>query len=38
MPLENGAADYLANMKIMEAVYASSEQGRRIEIAGYTAP
>ena len=35
-PLENGAADYLANMKIMEAVYASNEQGRRIEIAGYT--
>jgi len=35
-PLENGAADYLANMKIMEAVYASNEQGRRINIAGYT--
>ena len=35
-PLENSAADYLANMTIMEAVYASSEQGRRIEIAGYT--
>ncbi len=34
-PLENSAADYLANMKIMEAVYASSEQGRRIEIASF---
>lgn len=32
-PLENSGADYLANMRIMEAVYASHEAGRRIEIA-----
>jgi predicted dehydrogenase len=31
--LENSGADYLANMRIMEAVYASHEAGRRIEIA-----
>lgn len=32
-PLENSGADYLANMRVMEAVYASHEAGRRIEIA-----
>lgn len=32
-PLENSGADYLANMRILEAVYASHEAGRRIEIA-----
>ncbi len=34
-PLENSGADYLANMLIQEAVYASDAQGRRIEIALY---
>ncbi len=34
-PLENSAADYLANMKLLEAVYASHAQGRRIEIGGF---
>jgi len=36
-PLENSAADYLANMRIMEAVYASHAEARRIEIASYLA-
>jgi predicted dehydrogenase len=35
-PLENSGADYLANMLIMEAVYASHSGGRRIELASYT--
>ncbi len=34
-PLENSGRDYLANMLIQEAVYASSAEGRRIEIAKY---
>jgi D-apiose dehydrogenase len=34
-PLENGGADYLPNMRIMEAVYASHAEGRRIEIASF---
>lgn len=34
-PLENSGADYLANMRIMEAIYTSHEQGRRIEIASF---
>jgi len=36
-PLENSADDYLVNMKIMEAVYASHDEARRIEIASYRA-
>lgn len=32
-PLENAAGDYLANMKLLEAVYASHAEGRRIELA-----
>jgi len=35
-PLENGGADYLPNMRIMEAVYASHAEGRRIEIASFS--
>ena len=35
-PLENSGADYLANMKLLEAVYASHAEGRRIEIAGFS--
>jgi predicted dehydrogenase len=31
-PLENSASDYLANMKLLEAVYASHAEGRRIEL------
>jgi predicted dehydrogenase len=31
-PLENSGQDYLANLRVQEAVYRSSEQGRRIEI------
>lgn len=34
-PLENSGADYLANMLIQEAVYASSAQGRRVAIDGF---
>jgi len=34
-PLENAAADYLAVMKLMEAVYASHAEGRRIELAAF---
>jgi predicted dehydrogenase len=33
--LENSGADYLANMRIMEAVYASHAEERRIEIASF---
>lgn len=32
-PLENSASDYLANMKLLEAVYASHAECRRIELA-----
>jgi predicted dehydrogenase len=34
-PLENSGADYLANMLVQEAVYASHDAGRRIEIAAF---
>jgi predicted dehydrogenase len=34
-PLENSGADYLANMKLMEAVYASHTEGRRVDIAQF---
>lgn len=34
-PLENSGTDYLANMRIMEAVYASHDQARRIEIDAF---
>jgi len=34
-PLENSGRDYLANMKLLEAVYASHAEGRRIEVAQY---
>lgn len=32
-PLENSGLDYLVNMKLLEAVYASHAEGRRIELA-----
>ncbi|NLD53193.1 MAG: Gfo/Idh/MocA family oxidoreductase [Burkholderiaceae bacterium] len=31
-PLENSGRDYLANLRVQEAVYRSSAQGRRVEI------
>lgn len=34
-PLENSGRDYLVNMKLLEAVYASHTEGRRIEIASF---
>ncbi|MFM9884703.1 MAG: Gfo/Idh/MocA family protein [Burkholderiales bacterium] len=34
-PLENSGRDYLTNMNLLEAVYASHARGRRIEIAGF---
>jgi predicted dehydrogenase len=34
-PLENTARDYLANLRIQEAVYRSSADGRRIELDGF---
>lgn len=34
-PLENSGADYLANMLVQEAVYASDAEGRRIELSGF---
>ncbi len=34
-PLENAAADYLANLRVQEAVYRSHDTGRRIEMAGF---
>jgi predicted dehydrogenase len=36
-PLENSGAAYLANMLIQEAVYASHDKGRRIDVATYEA-
>jgi len=35
-PLENSGADYLINMRLLEAVYASHASGRRIALAGFT--
>ena len=32
-PLENTARDYLANLRVQEAVYRSQRDGRRIELA-----
>jgi len=34
-PLENAAAAYLPNMRILEAAYASHAQGRRIEMRSF---
>jgi len=34
-PLENGAGDYLRNLTIQEAVYASSTEGRRVVIDAF---
>jgi predicted dehydrogenase len=36
-PLENSGLDYLVNMKLLEAVYASHAEGRRIELAAWEA-
>ncbi len=32
-PVENTARDYLANLRVQEAVYRSAAEGRRIELA-----
>ena len=37
-PLENGARDYLRNLVIQEAVYASHATGRRIVMDGFVPP
>ncbi len=34
-PLENTARDYLANLRVQEAVYRSAADGRRIELASF---
>ncbi|MFO1313710.1 MAG: Gfo/Idh/MocA family oxidoreductase [Burkholderiales bacterium] len=34
-PLENTARDYLANLRVQEAVYRSHREGRRIELADF---
>jgi predicted dehydrogenase len=34
-PLENTAREYLANLRVQEAVYRSSAEGKRIELAGF---
>lgn len=34
-PLENAARDYLANLRVQEAVYRSAAEGRRIELASF---
>lgn len=34
-PLENTARDYLANLRVQEAVYRSAAEGRRIELASF---
>lgn len=36
--LENGVGDYLANVRVQEAVYASHREGRRIELATFMPP
>jgi predicted dehydrogenase len=34
-PLENTAREYLANLRVQEAVYRSNTEGKRIELAGF---
>lgn len=34
-PLENTAREYLANLRVQEAVYRSNEEGKRIILAGF---
>jgi predicted dehydrogenase len=34
-PLENSGRDYLANLKVQEAVYRSAAEGRRIALGGF---
>jgi D-apiose dehydrogenase len=34
-PLENTAREYLANLRVQEAVYRSSSEAKRIELAGF---
>ncbi|CAG0977377.1 D-apiose dehydrogenase [Gammaproteobacteria bacterium] len=37
-PVENTARDYLANLRVQEAAYASHATGQRIALAGYDPP
>ena len=37
-PVENTAADYLANLRVQEAAYESHATGRRIALSGYDPP
>ena len=37
-PLENTARDYLANLKVQEAVYVSHREGRRVALAAFSPP
>jgi predicted dehydrogenase len=37
-PIENTARDYLANLRVQEAAYASHASGQRIALAGYDPP
>jgi predicted dehydrogenase len=37
-PVENAARDYLANLRVQEAVYVSHREGRRVALAGFVPP
>jgi predicted dehydrogenase len=37
-PLENAARDYLANLRVQEAVYVSHQEGRRVALSGFVPP
>jgi predicted dehydrogenase len=37
-PLENAAHDYLANLRVQEAAYASHREGRRVVLSGFVPP
>jgi predicted dehydrogenase len=37
-PVENAARDYLANLRVQEAVYVSHREGRRIALAEFSPP
>jgi predicted dehydrogenase len=37
-PVENTARQYLANLRVQEAVYRSHAEGRRIALAGFDPP
>ena len=37
-PVENTGRDYLANLKVQEAVYVSHREGRRVALADFSPP